>query len=299
MILLFTNMNRIDTTDATRQRLVYQQGWVSIFANAVLFVSKYWVGVITGSIALVADAWHSLSDSLTSVIVIFGAKISNKPPDKEHPFGHGRAELIASIIIGAILGFVGFEFAKQSISKLVNKEGVEYGVAAIWVIVISILVNELLAQYAFWIGRKTGNPSMKADGWHHRSDALSSVIILVGIFFANHFWWIDGILGFIVSVLLFYAAYEIIKDGINPLLGETPEEDLLSDLKTIANETSGMETHLHHVHMHRYGQHMELTMHIKLPQETTLKNAHQIADDIEDAISKKLNIEATIHMEPL
>jgi len=247
----------------------------------------------------VADAWHSLSDSLTSVIVIFGAKISNKPPDKEHPFGHGRAELIASIIIGAILGFVGFEFAKQSISKLVNKEGVEYGVAAIWVIVISILVNELLAQYAFWIGRKTGNPSMKADGWHHRSDALSSVIILVGIFFANHFWWIDGILGFIVSVLLFYAAYEIIKDGINPLLGETPEEDLLSDLKTIANETSGMETHLHHVHMHRYGQHMELTMHIKLPQETTLKNAHQIADDIEDAISKKLNIEATIHMEPL
>lgn len=299
MILLFTNMNRIDTTDATRQRLVYQQGWVSIFANAVLFVSKYWVGVVTGSIALVADAWHSLSDSLTSVIVIFGAKISNKPPDKEHPFGHGRAELIASIIIGAILGFVGFEFAKQSISKLVNKEGVEYGVAAIWVIVISILVNELLAQYAFWIGRKTGNPSMKADGWHHRSDALSSVIILVGIFFANHFWWIDGILGFIVSVLLFYAAYEIIKDGINPLLGETPEEDLLSDLKTIANETSGMETHLHHVHMHRYGQHMELTMHIKLPQETTLKNAHQIADDIEDAISKKLNIEATIHMEPL
>ena len=292
-------MTDIDQSNEQRKRLVYQQGWISIFVNGLLFASKYWVGVITGSIALMADAWHSLSDSLTSVIVIFGAKISNKPPDKEHPFGHGRAELIASIIIGVILGFVGFEFAKESISKLMNREGVQYGFAALWVIIASILVNELLAQYAFWIGRKTGNPSLKADGWHHRSDALSSVIILVGIFFAKYYWWIDGVLGFIVSIMLFYAAYEIIKDGTNPLLGETPEEELLDKLKKIANETSGMDTHLHHVHMHRYGEHLELTMHIKLPKETTLKNAHQIADDIEIEIARKLSVEATIHMEPL
>ena len=292
-------MTDANQSNVERKKLVYQQGWVSIFANGLLFVSKYWVGVASGSIALMADAWHSLSDSLTSLIVIVGAKISSKPPDDEHPFGHGRAELIASIIIGVILGFVGFEFAKESISKLVNREGVQYGAAALWVIIISILVNELLAQYAFWIGRKTGNPSLRADGWHHRSDALSSVIILVGIFFAKYFWWIDGVLGFIVSVMLFYAAYDIIKDGTNPLLGEKPEEDLLSDLKKIANETAGMETHLHHVHMHRYGEHMELTMHIKLPKETTLKNAHKIADDIEMEIARKLSMEATIHMEPL
>ena len=292
-------MTDANQSNVERKKLVYQQGWVSIFANGLLFVSKYWVGVASGSIALMADAWHSLSDSLTSLIVIVGAKISSKPPDDEHPFGHGRAELIASIIIGVILGFVGFEFAKESISKLVNREGVQYGAAALWVIIISILVNELLAQYAFWIGRKTGNPSLRADGWHHRSDALSSVIILVGIFFAKYFWWIDGVLGFIVSVMLFYAAYDIIKDGTNPLLGEKPEEDLLRELKKIANETAGMETHLHHVHMHRYGEHMELTMHIKLPKETTLKNAHKIADDIEMEIARKLSMEATIHMEPL
>ena len=282
-----------------KKKLVYQQGWISIFVNGLLFASKYWVGIITGSVALMADAWHSLSDSLTSLIVIFGAKISSKPPDKEHPFGHGRAELIASIIIGVILGLVGFEFAKESISKLVNKEGVEYGSGAIWVTAISIIVNELLAQYAFWVGRKTGNPSLKADGWHHRSDALSSIIILVGIFFANYFWWIDGVLGFIVSLLLFHAAYDIIKEGTNPLLGEIPDEKLLNSLKTIANETSGLDTHLHHVHVHRYGEHVELTMHIKLAKETTLQNAHAIADDIEEEILKQLSIEATIHMEPL
>ena len=282
-----------------KKKLIYRQGWISILINGLLFISKYWVGIITGSVALMADAWHSLSDSLTSIIVILGAKISNKPPDKEHPFGHGRAELIAAIIIGVILGLVGFEFGKESIFKLINKEGVEYGTAAIWVMAISIVVNELLAQYAFWVGRETGNPSLKADGWHHRSDALSSIIILAGIFFADYFWWIDGVLGFIVSLLLFHAAYDIIKDGTNPLLGEKPEKDLLNDLKTIADETSGMDTHLHHVHVHRYGEHTELTMHIRLPKNTTLQTAHQIADDIEIEIANRLNIEATIHMEPL
>lgn len=292
-------MSRVKNNNPNKKKLVYQQGWVSIFTNGLLFASKYWVGIITGSVALMADAWHSLSDSLTSIIVILGAKISSKPPDKEHPFGHGRAELIASIIIGVILGLVGFEFAKESILKLINKEGVEYGNAAIWVTAISIVVNELLAQYAFWIGRKTGNPSLKADGWHHRSDALSSIIILVGIFFANNFWWIDGVLGFIVSLLLFYAAYDIIKDGTSPLLGEMPDEELLNNINDIAIAASGMEPHLHHVHVHRYGEHVELTMHIRLPKNTTLENAHQIADDIETNIAEKLNIDATIHMEPI
>lgn len=282
-----------------KKKLVYQQGWISIFVNGLLFISKYWVGVLAGSIALMADAWHSLSDSLTSLIVILGAKISSKPADKEHPFGHGRAELIASIIIGAILGLVGFEFAKDSIVKLINKESVEYGSAAVWVVTVSIIANELLAQYAFWIGKKTGNPSLRADGWHHRSDALSSVIILVGIFFAPYYWWIDGGLGFVVSLLLFYAAYEIIRDGTNPLLGENPDDDLLKELKEIAKKASGIETNLHHVHVHRYGEHTELTAHIKLPKSLTLDKAHQITDDIEIEIQRKLQIEATIHTEPI
>ena len=106
-------------------------------------------------------------------------------------------------------------------------------------------------------------------------------------------------LGFIVSLLLFHAAYDIIKEGTNPLLGEIPDEKLVNNLKTIANEISGMETHLHHVHVHRYGEHVELTMHIKLPKATTLEFAHQIADDIEVKIANELNIEATIHMEPI
>jgi len=283
----------------SNKKLAYVQGWVSILVNTLLFVFKYWAGFVTGSLALMADAWHTLSDSLSSVIVIISTKISSKPPDKEHPFGHGRAELIAAIIIGVFLALIGFEFAKDSIIRLVNHESVVFGSFAIWVTVASVVVKESLAQFSFWTCKKTGNPTLKADGWHHRSDAISSLIILVGIFVGKYFWWIDGILGLLVSAMIFYAAYEIIREGTDPLLGEIPERELLDHLREIAKESSGIDTHIHHVHVHRYGEHIELTAHIKLPKNTTLEKAHQIADDIEMDISRKLNIEATIHMEPI
>lgn len=283
----------------SNKKIVYLQGWISIACNGLLFIFKYWAGLATGSLALMADAWHTLSDSLSSIIVLIGAKISHMPPDKEHPFGHGRAELIAAIIIGVILGLIGFEFASESISRLINHESVVYGSFAIWVTSISIVVKETLAQFSFWASRKTGNISLKADGWHHRSDAISSLIILVGIFVGSHFWWIDGLLGLIVSLLIFYAAYMIIKEGTYPLLGEKPDNDFLNELKTIAKEASGLETHLHHVHLHRYGEHIELTMHIRLPKHISLEEAHKITDSIEENLIKKLNIVATIHMEPL
>lgn len=208
----------VSTTNNTNKKIAYLQGWISIIVNGLLFILKYWAGFVTGSLALMADAWHTLSDSLSSIIVVIGTKISNKPPDKEHPFGHGRAELIAAIIIGVILGLIGFEFARDSIARLANHGSVVFGKFAIWVTVISIVVNECLAQFSFWAGRTTGNPALKADGWHHRSDAISSLIILVGIFAGSYFWWIDGVLGLIVSLLIFYAAYEIIKEGTDPLL---------------------------------------------------------------------------------
>jgi len=286
-------------TRKSKQKLAYTQGWLSIATNGLLFIFKYWAGFVTGSLALMADAWHTLSDSLSSIIVLIATKISSKPPDKEHPFGHGRAELVAAIIIGVILGLIGFEFARDSIERLVNHESVVFGKFAIWVTAISIFVNEALAQFSFWASKRTGNPSLKADGWHHRSDAISSAIILAGIFAGQYYWWIDGVLGLIVSLLIFYAAYETIKEGTDPLLGEIPDQELLDDLHEIAKEATGMDTHLHHIHLHRYGDHVELTAHIRLSRDLTLVKAHAIADDIESEILRKLHIDATIHMEPL
>ena len=189
-----------------KKKASYIEGLVSIIVNIGLFFLKYWAGIVSGSVALIADAWHTLSDSLSSVIVIAGAKLSSKNPDKEHPFGHGRWEYITSIFIGITLALIAFGLSKDSIQQFKTKEAAQFGIIAIVVTIVSIIIKETLAQYAFYLGRKSDNTSIKADGWHHRTDALSSVIILVGIFLKDKFWWIDSALGIAVSLMLFYAA---------------------------------------------------------------------------------------------
>ncbi|MBC8184529.1 cation transporter [candidate division KSB1 bacterium] len=279
------------------KKLSYIEGWLSIIVNVLLFGLKYWAGIVTGSIAIIADAWHTLTDSISSIIVLIGVKVSSKPADKNHPFGHGRAELIASLIIGILFAIVAFSFIQQSIEKLKNREAVVFGTFAIVVTIISIVSKEALAQFAFWAGKKTGSTILKADAWHHRSDAISSVIILVGIFLGKYFWWIDGVLGIIVALLIFYATFEIFRDSINPMLGTSPDKNLIQKVEHICQRINS-NTQAHHFHIHEYGNHTELTFHIYLPNEICLDEAHKISEQIEVKIRKNLAIESTIHMEP-
>lgn len=281
------------------KRLAFIEGWVSIIVNILLFTLKYWAGIVTGSVAIIVDAWHTLSDSVTSVIVIVGAKASNKPPDKEHPFGHGRAEIIGSIVIGVLLAVVAFNFVLESIDKLKGGETTQFGTIALVVTIISILMKEGMAQYAFWAARKTNSKSLKADGWHHRSDAFSSGVILVGIFLGPYFWWMDGVMGIIIAGLLFYGTYEILKDAIGTLLGEDANQELIGEVKKMAKQCCQSDLILHHFHLHNYGNHQELTFHIKLDGKLSLTESHEIATMLEQKIKAELNITSTIHMEPL
>ncbi|MCD6112018.1 MAG: cation transporter [Bacteroidales bacterium] len=275
------------------------EGWGSIIINIILFFIKYWAGILTGSIAIIADAWHSLSDSISSIIVLTGTKISRKPADKKHPFGYGRAELIASVIIGVFLSVIAFEFVLKGIGRLEQHQEVVYNLTAIIIITISILIKELLAEFAFWTSKKTKLQVLRADAWHHRTDAISSAVILSGILLGKHLWWIDGVLSILVAILIFYAAYEILKDGISPLIGEEPDEKLISRIYSISNDVAGFDTHIHHLHIHKYGSHIELTFHIKLPKDMIFEEVHNISSNIENKIKKDLDIDATIHMEPL
>ncbi|MFC2114142.1 cation diffusion facilitator family transporter [Bacteroidota bacterium] len=276
-----------------------QEGWISIIFNSLLFILKYWAGIVSGSVALIADAWHTLSDSLTSLIVIIGSKVSSKPADKEHPFGHGRAELVAAVIIGVLLAVVAFEFVLQSITKLRTHESAHYGTIAIVVTIISIVVKEAMAQYAFWAGKRSNAKSIKADAWHHRSDAISSIVILVGIFFAKKYWWMDGVLGILVALLICYAVYEIMKDTVSALLGEKPDDQTIEKIMKIAKSTTNYDIKPHHLQLHHYGNHSEITMHIHLPSDMNLEKAHYIATAIEENIESELGICATLHMEPI
>ncbi len=280
-------------------KLGYREGVVSVILNLLLFALKYYAGVVSASVALLADAWHTLSDSLTSLVVIFGICLASRKPDKEHPFGHGRWEQISAIIISMLLVIVGIEFIKNAITKFFVHESAQYGLWAYIATILSIVAKEGLARYAFAIARITGNASVKADGWHHRSDALSSLLVLGGLFLNSYIWWIDSALGILISVMLFRAAYGIIKEAVSKILGEKPPEAIMQQMQEIVKQEMGEKAHPHHYHMHQYGDYTEFTLHVKVPGNETVWHAHQLATQVEKRIKQEMNMEITIHIEPL
>jgi cation diffusion facilitator family transporter len=281
-----------------KNRLGYLEGVLSISGNLVLFGLKYWAGIVSGSLALIADAWHTLSDSASSVIVVGSVKLSSRKADERHPFGHGRYQEIASLFIAFLLGIIAYEFLTSSIEKFRTHGTSRFGPLAIAVTTLSVVSKEVMAQYAYWCYRKTGYETLRADGWHHRSDALSSAVVLIGILVGKHIWWIDSVLGFIISLMLFYAVYEIIRNSVNKLLGEKPDQALIQQVKDLIGRISDGEIFPHHFHLHTYGDHRELTFHILLKGTLDIATGHDIANRIEKAIRKEMNIEATIHVEP-
>lgn len=280
-----------------KKKLSYLEGGTSIAINTILFILKYWAGLLTGSVAIITDAYHTLSDSITSLVVILGSKLATKKPDKEHPFGHERVEYIVSIIIGALLVIVGFNFIVESIKKLKTQEIILYNNFAVIIFIISVILKEGLAQFAFIFGKKVDSKSIIADGWHHRSDAFASFLILIGILLSENFWWVDGVLGFIVSILIIQRAYSIIIDSSNILIGKNNDKDTEKKIKRTIKDICGSDRKMHHLHIHEYGMHKEATFHIKFPDNTTIEQAHNIASKIENALKQKHNINATIHME--
>lgn len=272
--------------------------WLSIFLNILLFILKFWAGVVSNSVAILADAWHTLSDSVSSIAVLVGIKYSLQPADKNHPFGHGRAELIASLVVGVLLAVVGFNFLVESVVKFREREAFSYGPLAIWVTAISIVVKEVMARYSMYYGKKFRFNSLIADGWHHRSDSISSIVIMVGIFLGNRIWWIDSALGAMVSILIFHTTYTIMKDSISVLMGEALDRETEAKIVGFGDGlVSGMELHPHHFKIHHYGNHTELTFHIRLPGNLSLEEAHDIASKYEALIEENLNLCVTIHVD--
>ena len=290
-------MNHDKNSD--KAKASYLEGTISIVVNTALFAVKFYAGIITGSVALIADSWHTLSDSLSSIVVIVAAKLSGREPDDGHPFGHGRWEQIAALFIAFFLAVIAYDFAKESIERFGNKQGANFGTIAIVVVAISVVVKELLAQYAFYVGKKSGNLAVKADGWHHRSDALSSVVVLIGILFASKFWWIDSVMGVIISLMLFYAAYKIASETVDKLLGEPPSKELKEKISSAIQSLDLGDLRLHHLHIHNYVIHQELTMHIRLDKHMTIEEGHRIATVIEKKIENDFGMQSTIHVEPL
>ena len=271
--------------------------WVSFGVNIILFALKLWAGHVTDSLALRADGWHTLSDCISTVIVMAGMKWSMKPADREHPFGHGRAETVAAIFVGFFLILISFEFGKEATQRLISHKGAHYGLIGVIVMSVSVIVKEIMSQFSIRTGRKIHSDALIADGWHHRSDAISSLIILVGIFFSGKIWWIDGVLTAMLAIYLIYVSYKIIKNAVLPLLGEAVDDEIIEKMEKIGKEIYGRDMHMHHFHIHKYGRHTEMTFHIVLPEEMTLRESSTLTRKLFDKIKKETGIIVTIHVD--
>lgn len=281
-----------------RVRAGYTEGVVSIIVNSALFTIKLYFGVLYNSIALIADAVHTLSDSLTSLVVIIGFRVASKEPDSEHPFGHGRAELVAALIIGAALGFAAFELGVESFKKLQEASSLLFSPVLVLVLVASSIVKEALARWALKLADKYGSQSIRSDAWHHRSDALVSGVLAVAVLIGREYWWFDGLAGLVLSLYILYTAIKLVLESSSELIGRAPGEDVIRSIERVAKSTSPLVLGVHHVHVHRYGDHVEVTLHIDLPDEITLKEAHRVATLVEERIRSELGYEATVHAEP-
>ena len=247
-----------------------------------------WVGIRSHSLALQADAWHTISDTLSSLVVLLGVYIARRPADREHPFGHGRYELLTTLLVGAMLAWVAGTFMYKGVELLLRQEAAQFGTAAIVVTVVSIVVKEAMARITFWVARRSANTALKADGWHHRSDSLSSVVVLCGIFFGYWFWWVDGFLSIVVALMIGYVAWKTIKRASSTLVGEAPSEQLQQEIEIVVRKCIPQQNLAPH----------ELTLHIVLPDAMTVGEAHQIIATIEAELLQQLRLNATVHIEP-
>ena len=291
-----------------RKREIYRVTFVGLVVNLVLSLLKLAAGVVGRSGAMVADAVHSFSDLATDIVVIAFAGISAKPRDTNHDYGHGKYETLATIIISIALGVVGAGILLNSIRgiRTVVDGGLlpRPGAVALVAAVVSIAVKEILYRYTVRVGRRIDSPSVVANAWHHRSDALSSLGTLVGIgcaFFLGDKWRIaDPIAALIVSVFIFKIAFDLIRTGLGELLEQSlPEEVEKEILGIVAANPRVREPH--NLRTRRIGAAIAIEVHVRMDGKMTVEESHELTVDIEQRLRERFG-EGTmiaIHVEPV
>lgn len=291
-----------------RKREIYRVTFVGLVVNLVLSLLKLAAGVVGRSGAMVADAVHSFSDLATDIVVIAFARISAKPRDTDHDYGHGKYETLATIIISIALGVVGTGILVNSIRgiRTVIDGGLlpRPGAVALVAAVVSILVKEILYRYTVRVGRRIDSPSVVANAWHHRSDALSSLGTFLGIgcaFFLGDKWRIaDPIAALIVSVFIFKIAFDLIRTGLGELLEQSlPEEVEKEILGIVAANPRVREPH--NLRTRRIGAAIAIEVHVRMDGKMTVEESHELTVDIEQRLRERFG-EGTmiaIHVEPV
>ena len=273
---------------------------VSIAINIILAGFKYLVGTITMSVAITADAVNNLSDAASGIVTLFSFKIANRKPDKEHPFGHGRIEYIAALIVGFLVELMGYELVKSSINKIMNPEAVVFSYGAVIVLVFSILGKIWMGFFNKKLGKAINSPAMIAVASDSLSDTAATAISLVALIVSKFTDLpIDGYMGVVVSFFILRSGYEILKDSIAIILGAPPSKELVDSIVNTILSYDGI-LGVHDLVIHSYGETRTFcTIHIEFAAEDDFLVAHETADTIERDIREKFGIELVVHLDPL
>jgi cation diffusion facilitator family transporter len=282
-----------------RPKLGQLEGWISIVVNLILFISKLLVGLWINSIALIADAFHSFSDVWTSVIVILGYRLATKPGDQKHPYGHERIEYIAALIIAILLAIVGFEFVRQAFNRFRNPVPVT-STPIVWIFVVAtIVIKWWIGDFSSKLGKIIKSDTLKADAFHHYSDAFSSAFVLLAVVgSALNYPALDGIGGILVGLILIYGAYAVGKNPIDMLIGKPPEPELIQKIQKLVTGITGV-MNSHDLVVHSYGEQKFISIHIEVDQKKSITRAHEISDAVEELLDRELRAHSVVHVDPV
>ena len=273
---------------------------VGIFCNVLLFSVKLTIGLILSSLAVTADAFNNLSDAASSIISFIGVKMAGKPADAEHPFGHGRIEYIAALIVSFLVIEVGFTFFKSSISKILHPEEIRFDLIPFIILILSILVKLWMAFFNNKLGKRIDSKVMLATAADSLGDVITTSATVLSIIIC-HFTSInvDAIAGLIVSAIVIWSGISIAKDTLEPLIGERIPAELYQKITDIVESYDGI-VGTHDLIVHNYGPNRSMaTIHAEVPNDVNIEVSHEIIDKIERDVKKDLNILLVIHMDPV
>lgn len=291
-----------DSLDASGTRSAYGTlcSVMGIVLNVLLFCFKYFAGVLSGSIAVTADAFNNLSDAGSSVITLAGIRMASKKPDKDHPFGHGRMEYLSGLAVSVIIILVGVELFRGSVDKIIEPSPVESGTVTLIILGVSIAVKLYMFVYNRSIGRKINSSGMKATSLDCIGDAAATLVVLVSTV-VSHFTdvQIDGWCGILVSLFIVYAGIRSVKDTVNPLLGMPPEKEYIEKIEKIVLSYDRI-VGIHDLIVHDYGPgRIVVSLHAEVSGKEDIYELHDMIDNAERRLADELGCMAVIHMDPI
>lgn len=303
MVRLLANIfikNKDIRSPEARQAYGMLCGALGIFFNVLLALGKFAAGMLSGSIAIMADAANNLSDAGSSLIVLFGFKMAGQKPDTDHPFGHGRIEYISGLLVSMLIIFMAFELMKSSVDTILHPGEIKFEPVILVILIASILVKFYMFLYNRSIGKKFHSEAMLATSMDSLSDMGATLVVLVSMLVSYYSSiQIDGICGVLVALLIFYAGFNSAKETINPLLGQPPEPEFVRRIEEIVLSEEEI-VGIHDLIVHNYGPgRVMISLHAEVPADGDILALHDMIDNVEHRLKNELHCAAVIHMDPV